>query len=152
MAPWRARARRIVFKWKIPAVVGEHGLEMGMVLWSVTVGVNMANGAAPSASLQSLPSGLEMTWGVLMLIAGVTASYGVWFRRPSTIASGLYLFATIMVTFAFAVIGSTTWDRGGATASLLFIVGCVCFIRGLWLKEQEAVLIREINRTRHKDS
>lgn len=151
MSPWRARARRLVFRRRLPLLIGQYALEMGLVVWSATIGVNIVTGVSPSVSLQSLPDALEFVWAALMIIAGVTVTYGIVLRRLGTIASGMYLFATTLVAFAVAVIGASTWGRSGATAGFFFAVGCVCLLRGWWLKEQEAELIKEIVRTRREE-
>jgi hypothetical protein len=151
MSPWRARARRVIFKRRVPLTIGQYALEMGLVVWSATIGVNILTGLSPSVSLQSLPDALEFVWAALMIIAGVTVSFGIWSHRLGSIASGMYLFATTLVAFAAAVIGASTWGRSGATAGFFLAVGCVCLLRGWWLKEQEAELIKEIVRTRRED-
>lgn len=152
MSPWRARARRFVFRKRLFLLIGEYALEAVLVLWSITVGLNVATNKSPSVSLQALPDGLETVWAVLMMIAGVTVAFGIVSQRHGTMASGMYLFATTLMAFAAAVIGASTWDRAGATASLFFLVGCASLLRGWWLKEQESALIKEIVRTRRKET
>lgn len=148
MSPWRAKARRFVFKRKLPHAIGEYGFEMGLVIWAATIVANILTGLSPSVSLQALPDELEFTWAVMMIIAGSSVAFGIASRRLGVIASGLYLFATTLVAFSVAVIGASSWDRAGATAGFFLTVGCVCLLRGWWLKEQEAALIKEIVRTR----
>lgn len=151
MSPWRARARRFVLRKRLPHAIGEYGLEMGLVVWAATIVLNIATGNSPSVSLQALPDKLELVWAVMMIMAGSSVAFGIASRRLGLIASGLYLFATTLVAFSVAVIGASTWGRAGATAAFFFTVGCVCLLRGWWLKEQEAALIKEIVRTRRKD-
>lgn len=125
---------------------------MGLTIWAATIGFNIATGHSPSVSLQALPDQLEFVWAALMIIAGATVSVGIYGRRMGMIASGMYLFATTLVAFSAAVIGASSWSRAGLTAGFFFTVGCVCLLRGWWLKEQEAALIKEIVRTRrHKE-
>lgn len=151
MATFRARLRRGVLRRALPLMVGQYPLEIGLVVWGLVAGLNMVTGSSPSNALQVLPDGLEQVWAVLMTLAAVTVTIGLGMRRFATIASGMYLFATILSAYAAAIIGASGWKRGGTVAVFLLVIGIVCLLRGWWLKEQEAALIKEIVRTRRKD-
>lgn len=152
MAPWRARARRRIFGNQVAITVGQYPLEIGLAVWGFVAGVNLALGSAPSAALRVLPDGMEQAWAVLMTIAALTVTIGMIMRRLATMATGMYLFATILLAYAAAIISSAGWHRGGTVTALLGAFGIVSLLRGWWLKEQEAALVKEIARTRPKDS
>lgn len=149
--PWRARWRRRVFRFRFPAIIGENPLEVGLITWATFAGLNAVTSGAPSNALRSLPDPLEYTWAVLMIVAAVTVGVALWKRLDHIVASGMYLFAATLVSYSLAVLGSTGWSRGATVAVLLFILGTVCFLRGWWLKEDEARLIRHTIRKRRRE-
>lgn len=151
MAAWRARFRKTVFRRALPQVIGQNPLEIGLCVWGAVAAVNMASGSAPSNALQELPDGLETLWAVLMFLASVTVLFGLTINRFALIASGMYLFATTLLAFSFAILDASGWHRGGTIAAFLSIVGTVCLLRGWWHKEQESALLKEMARTRPKD-
>jgi len=151
MSPWRARFRRVVFRRTIPLVVGQNPLEVGLIVWGALAGINVLTGAAPSNALQALPDGLETLWAVLMSVAASTTLAGLIVNRFAVAASGMYLFATILLSYSVAILSASGWQRGGAIAAFLGIIGIVCLLRGWWLKEQESALLKEMARTRPKD-
>lgn len=144
----RGRVRRRVLAVYIPGKVAEYPLEIGMSVWGVQSGVNVATGHVASHSLSVLPGSLSITWAVLMLLAALTVMTGVFWRPVNaTIARGMYLFAFTLVSYSAAIIGASGWHRGGITALFFFIIGLVVFLRGYWLKEREAALERELARS-----
>lgn len=152
MAPWRARARKIIFRRRFPTVVGEYPLEMGMILWGFFALTNVIVGSAPkSNALQVLPDHLEQLWGVLLGVAALTVLVGLSRKRLATVATGMYLFGSTLVAYSAAIIGAAGWQRGGAIAGFLLVIGLVCFLRGWWLKEMEAALVEAHASTQRKD-
>lgn len=146
MPNWRARARRKLLARLVPATIAQFPLEVGMIVWGFLAGLNVAFGAAPSNALRQLPDYLETTWAVLMVsAAGVTLS-GLITRMRWPIASGMQAFGAILGSYGAAVMAASGWNRGGAIAGFLFIIGAVCLIRGWWLKEEEAARIKENQR------
>jgi lysylphosphatidylglycerol synthetase-like protein (DUF2156 family) len=150
MPHWRARWRRRLFSFPLPAIVGENPLEVGMIVWAGFTAVNLATGDAPSNSLRALPDGLELLWAAMMVLAGVTVALALWRRREMIVAGGMYLFAATLGAFAAAILGIAPWNRGGLTAGFLLIIGSVCFLRGWWLRDEEAQEIRALVRSRYR--
>jgi hypothetical protein len=148
MNEWRARMRRRLFKWRLPAVVGENPLELGMITWAIFAAGNALTGTAPSRSLSALPDGLEYLWAVLMTVAGVCVLAGMSGRRETLQASGMYLFACTMATYSVAIFGVSGWTRGALVGVFFVILAIVSFLRGWWLKDEEALLIRAMVRKR----
>jgi hypothetical protein len=127
-------------------MVGEYPLEIGMVGYAVLSIINLVTNWAPSNALRALPDMLEIVWAILMGLAAVTIASGLVVNRFAVVSTGMYLFATILVAYSIAIVSASGWQRGGAIAGFLAIIGIVCFLRGWWLKEQEAALINEIER------
>ena len=119
-----------------------------MITWAVISGINALSGNPPSTTLQSLPETLQILWAVLMVVAGLTITLALWKRLDNLVASGMYLFAGTLGAFAIALIGNSGWSRGGAVGSFYFVLGLVSFLRGWWLKGDEARINRQIVRTR----
>ncbi len=149
MAPWRAKARRRVFGSQVLLAIGQYPLEIGLAFWGVLSGIGVLTGTTPqSSALRVLPDSLEILWASLMSVAAITVLVGLVMHRLATLASGMYLFATTLVSFAVAVVSASDWNRGGVVATLLAAFGVVSLLRGWWLKEQELELIKEIARTK----
>jgi hypothetical protein len=127
-------------------MVGEYPLEIGLVTWGFFATLNVITGAATSNALNVLPDMLVIVWAILMGLAAVTVAIGLVVNRFAVISSGMYLFATILVAYSIAIVSASGWQRGGAIAGFLGIIGIVCLLRGWWLREQEVALIKEIER------
>jgi hypothetical protein len=142
----RSRARRKLLRFQFVATVAQFPLEIGMILWGTVLGINVVLGNAPSTALSALPDPLETLWAVLMMLASLVTAIGLSTGLRLTIASGMQAFGLILCAYAAAVMAVTPWARGGTITGFLFIMGGVCLIRGWWLKEEEAALIRERER------
>jgi hypothetical protein len=147
---WRTRWRRRLFGWAFPAIIGENPLEITMTTWAIFSLTNLISGEAPSHALSVLPRGLEIGWCVAMSTAGITVGLALWKRREPLIASGLYMFATTLIAYSVAIMGASGWSRGGQAASFYLIIGIFCFLRGWWLKDDQAIEIREMVRSRRR--
>ena len=145
---WRARMRRRLFRWRLPAIIGENPLELGMVTWALFATGNALTGAAPSRSLAALPTFMQYGWAFLMALAGVVVFVGMARRRETLQASGMYLFACTMATYSVAIFGVSGWTRGALVGVFFVILAVVSFLRGWWLKDEEALLIRAMVRQR----
>jgi hypothetical protein len=144
----REQIRRRVLLMTVPRRLAEYPLESGMTAWGIYLALEVLFGQPPSRSLQGLPEPVLLTIGGLMLLAGLTVVTGLFFHgRSATIARGMYLFAATMVAYGSVIIGSSGWHRGGATASLVVVLGAVCLLRGWWLKDREMTIINEIVRS-----
>lgn len=152
MSPWRARFRRVVFRRTVPLAVAQNPLEVGLSVWAFLAVLNVITGSAPSNALQALPDPVETLWACLMGLAAVAVVVGIVINRFAVIASGMYLFATILLSYSFAILSASGWQRGGSIAAFLATIGIVCLLRGWWLKEQESALVKEMDRTRRKDA
>lgn len=150
MQEWRQRWRARLFRWPLPAVVGENPLEVAMISWGVYIAANLADGSAPSPSLRALPDGLEMIWSIMMFIGGISTVVTLYTRRDAAVAGCMYLFAATQAAFAVAILGAAGWQRGGVIGGFLVIIGLVCFVRGWWLKTDDAVAIRALVRARRR--
>lgn len=127
-------------------MIAQYPLEVGMVLWGTVLGINVAIGNPPSTALRELPDSMETAWAILMVLSSVVTVVGLTTRLRSTIASGMQAFGCILAAYGAAVMAVTPWERGGTVTGFLFIMGGVCLIRGWWLKEEEAALIKEHER------
>jgi hypothetical protein len=139
----RSRARRKFLRYRIPSMIAQYSLEIGMICWGLLLGVNVIVGNPPSSALRSLPDPMETAWALLMVLSSLVTLLGLWTRLRSTIASGMQAFGCILAAYAAAVMAVTPWARGGTVTGFLFIIGGVCLIRGWWLKEEEIALIKE---------
>lgn len=147
MPPFRVRSRNRVMRWRFPATLGEFPLEVGMCVWGVFSGLNVVTGEARSNAIQELPDWVQTLVAILMVLAAITVGIGLFVRKlAATVTRGMYLFASILISYSAAVVGASGWHRGGSIAAFLTIIGCVCFLRGWWLKEQQATLAREVER------
>lgn len=152
MSPWRSRARKVILRRRAIALVARFPLEVGLVGWGFYAVINLVTGSASSTSLSSLPGPLEGLWAILMALAALTVLAGLITTRLGTVATGMYLFGTILSAYSVAVLGAAGWKSGGAIAGFLLIMGQVCFVRGWWLNESETALVEEITRQRRKEN
>lgn len=152
MTAWPSRMRKRVFRNSVPYAVARYPLEIGLVVWAILAAINVFSGVAPSVALEALPYSLEMLWVFLMGVSATTVSVGMLIDRLAVIASGMYLFATVLAAYSFAIIGANGATRGGAVAGFFGIMGAVCLLRGWWLREQESALIKEIDRTQREEN
>lgn len=152
MSPWRSRFRKKVLGRSLPLRVAQNPLEVGLSIWALLAVLNVITGSAPSNALQALPDAVETLWACLMGLAAVTMVIGLVINRFAVIATGMYLFATILMSYSFAILSASGWRRGGSIAAFLAIIGIVCLLRGWWLNEQESALFKEMDRTRRKDA
>lgn len=143
---WRKDLQKRLFAFRLPAIVGENPLEVSMVSWAAFAGVNALAGHAPSPSLRALPESLRTIWAVIMVLAAVIVVIALWKRADTLVASGMYLFAGALSAFSVAIIGNAGWSRGGAVGSFFMILAVVSFLRGWWLKGDEARLNRQLVR------
>lgn len=121
-----------------------------MITWSVYVALNIVTGTAPSPSLKALPDGLETIWSIMMFVGGISTVIALYARRDAAVAGCMYLFAATQAAFAAAILGAAGWYRGGVVSGFLVIIGLVCFVRGWWLKTDDAVAIRTLVRARRR--
>lgn len=143
----RARLRKAVFRSHITLAIAQYPLEIGLAFWGFVAVTNLVAGSPPSNSLQVLPNGMEQAWAILMAVAALTVTVGLVIRRLATIATGMYVFATILLSYSAAIISSAGWRRGGTIAALLAVFGAVSLLRGWWLKEQDTALVKELKRS-----
>jgi hypothetical protein len=122
-----------------------------MIAWAAYAGVNVSTGLAPSNSLRALPDGLETAWAIMMFVGAAAIVASLWKRRDAAISGCMYLFATTQAAFAVAILGAAGWHRGGAVSGFLVIIGLVCFVRGWWLKTDEARDNRLLVRSRRRE-
>lgn len=119
-----------------------------MIIWAFFVGVGAVTGGPRTDLLLTLPVYVGNLWAATMVLAGTTVVVALVRRSDLIISAAMYLFATALAAYSVAIFGASGWVQGGGTAGLLLILGGVCFLRGWWLKEDDAVLTR----SRRKES
>jgi len=147
MAPWRTRVQKRVLGYAFPRRIAEYALESGMVVWGIYISIKVLTVGPMNPSLSELPMLAQSIWALMMMLGSATILIGMSVRRLDTIvARGLYLISTALVAYSVSVIAIGGWARGGTVAAFVFTIGCVCCLRGWWLRDREQALIQEIIR------
>jgi hypothetical protein len=144
---WRAQTRARLLNRTVPNLMGQYPLELGMILWGTFAFANAITGEPPSTALQKLPDELEVSWALLMGVAASVTLLGLFTRLLGFVASGMQAYGAILGAYGCAIMASAGWQKGGSIAGFLFIIGTVCFVRGWWLREEDAARAKERHRT-----
>jgi hypothetical protein len=132
---------------RFPSTMADYPFESILALWGVFSAISTFWAGPASGSLANLPEVLQMTWGGLMGLSGLTIGFGLLKHHYDTVSAGLYLLSLVLIAYACAVVGFSGWSRGGLTAGLVFSVGVICYVRGWWLKTRDRVERQEATRT-----
>lgn len=125
-------------------VTGDYPLEVGLAIWAAGIGLTSLLFGTPSGSLAQLPSALDTTWAIVMLLGAASTAYGLYVRLISpAIANAMFLFSVAFAVYSITVAVYNGWDTGGAVSGLTAVLTVVCYLRSRRLRELWKILLDE---------